>query len=1323
MYSEDAALVQHCLSGDADAFGVLVHKYQEMVYAYAFQKVGNEADAKDIAQEVFLRAYRHLSSLKFPHQFRTWLYTIMSNECKRWLARTAKNRNRETRLEEATDDALQVEPEYTRKQDDWQLDLEQALAKLSDDSRIAVSMFYMSNCSLKEIGEFLGVSANAVKVKLYRARQQLGQVLSESYGSHLKDHRLKGGFLMHFMEQIRQVRRPIVRPSWREQIIRQIPLTVASTFCVLLGVLGMLSYSQEQLWAIPEDPSATAPDTIHITESVELLPLAYIDKPTVPLAKSTAMGDSPSSTAGTEQEASQDPYLAQAAEGIRNQETSISGKVTSKADGKAIAGAKVWIGRVKYGVEKTDQDGNYTIHVERAGENRLWVAGDGFATQLMITTIARGQQLTGADFALVPGADAYGRVVDEEGNPIEGAEVWTSIESAAMESVKTDTQGRYILKGLEPSRKYHVTAGFDISLGGAHAKMGDKRPYYIDGWVEISVSKPGKIEIPDIVLRSRTGVTVSGRVTDESGEPVAGAEVVAGEVPYMSNGISAQTDDEGNYAVINVQEGENFVIVKAEGYAPDLRKVQVVRGQDMQMDFTVKPGGAIAGKVLDEDGKPIEGVHIAVGAWYNNRAVHHITEWAQTDADGEFGFDNLPELELQGAGLKAAVMKDEYSRIDGIEITPGSTDLEFVMKPSGKLAGRVVDAQTSKPITSFTVKLGFPKLEPGEDVPRAGMAATWARKGHSFVSPKGEFLASDFVLGCVYELTVIAEGYTPATIDRVTTSAKPNAVDLIIKLEKERAISGVVTDAKTSEPLENAAIWHFNSTYPMVVSGWSNVARAGTESVQSGSDGSFSIGGGSGENFLYVHHPRYAPVIIGPFEIKAGEEPSSVTVKLTRGGKVTGYVKSGAESVSGARMELSLVGGIPNLEIKDPHGAMRGESAFAFMESVRTSDEGYFEFDHLMPGEYRLTQMIEGEGSASSVRMTEVKVSEGKTISLDFGGGGGAILRGKVTDEEGIPLSNVAVRARVDDDLLRSGGADYTDSDGRYEIRDLPPGIHQLMAIKIEPCRPGEVCPLPMRYSGPIEVSEGQKEIEHDIRMTAQQAVPPRTTKTAFPIDADSSGKEIRLPEDTTERLPVNGDFEDDLADWTRWQSRDDDSTQTCEVVYDEEKKSNVVEFERTNGGRDGSRVGIAQDTYIDLSKYDELYLQLDVKPMYQSLSGGGWAGGGEYPVTVELAYIDQKGTAYRWRHGIYYKDESRYSDSSTKLPQNAWFTYTSPNLKEILPVCADKLRVEDGRRWGKEFREYEPPVNPEVITRILIFGGGWDFIGRADNLRFRTTP
>ena len=109
MYSADEQLVSQTLAGDRDAFGVLVHKYQDMVFAYAFQKVRNEADAQDVTQEVFLRAYRNLYALRHPHRFRSWLYTIMSNECNRWLARAAKTRQREMMLADAGDDKLRTD--------------------------------------------------------------------------------------------------------------------------------------------------------------------------------------------------------------------------------------------------------------------------------------------------------------------------------------------------------------------------------------------------------------------------------------------------------------------------------------------------------------------------------------------------------------------------------------------------------------------------------------------------------------------------------------------------------------------------------------------------------------------------------------------------------------------------------------------------------------------------------------------------------------------------------------------------------------------------------------------------------------------------------------------------------------------------------------------------------------------------------------------------------------------------------------------------------------------------------------------------------------
>ena len=179
-------------------------------------------------------------------------------------------------------------------------------------------------------------------------------------------------------------------------------------------------------------------------------------------------------------------------------------------------------------------------------------------------------------------------------------------------------------------------------------------------------------------------------------------------------------------------------------------------------------------------------------------------------------------------------------------------------------------------------------------------------------------------------------------------------------------------------------------------------------------------------------------------------------------------------------------------------------------------------------------------------------------------------------------------------------------------------------------------------------------------------------------------------------------------------------SQRTCEAIYDENKRSHVVEFKRAGGRRDGSHVGIHQNIYIDLFKHEALYLQLDVKSIEHSIEGSGWSGGGENPVCIELGFLDQKGEPHRWIHGFYHKGQDRY-DTSTKIDQNEWFTYTSPNLKKIIPLCGYEKNVRDD--WfGVPLHRYDPGLKPKVITRILLRGSGWDFIGRADNLRFITS-
>ncbi len=102
--------VNRCLEGDWAAFAFLVDKYKEVVHAYAYHRVSDYQGAQDIVQEVFIKAYRKLAQLRWPHRFQSWLYAITSNECKLWLRKHSRKRAHSSILV-----AYQIETQITIK--------------------------------------------------------------------------------------------------------------------------------------------------------------------------------------------------------------------------------------------------------------------------------------------------------------------------------------------------------------------------------------------------------------------------------------------------------------------------------------------------------------------------------------------------------------------------------------------------------------------------------------------------------------------------------------------------------------------------------------------------------------------------------------------------------------------------------------------------------------------------------------------------------------------------------------------------------------------------------------------------------------------------------------------------------------------------------------------------------------------------------------------------------------------------------------------------------------------------------------------------------
>lgn len=172
----DEELVSKAIHGDKEAFAELVRRYERPIYALAYRMVGNREDARDLAQEAFLKAYRALATFKESSRFSPWLYSIANNLCIDFLRRKGRNNlsldepfplGGERQIAGGVDPTVQLEKRET------QLQVQQALNNLPPKFKNILILRHMQELSYEEIAQVLGISASLVKTHLFRAREAL----------------------------------------------------------------------------------------------------------------------------------------------------------------------------------------------------------------------------------------------------------------------------------------------------------------------------------------------------------------------------------------------------------------------------------------------------------------------------------------------------------------------------------------------------------------------------------------------------------------------------------------------------------------------------------------------------------------------------------------------------------------------------------------------------------------------------------------------------------------------------------------------------------------------------------------------------------------------------------------------------------------------------------------------------------------------------------------------------------------------------------------------------------------------------------------------
>ena len=179
----DFTLMERIGAGDHEAFRQLVVRHQNAVIGTVAKMLGNPSEAEDIAQQVFLRIWRHAKRYRPDAKFTTYLYTItrnlVFNETRR------KSRKKEVSSDEREENSNRLieanpdrQPDAELLQAELQRAVDEAIAQLPETQRMAVVLRRYEQLSYEEIAAVLGLSVSAIKSLLFRARTSLREALS-----------------------------------------------------------------------------------------------------------------------------------------------------------------------------------------------------------------------------------------------------------------------------------------------------------------------------------------------------------------------------------------------------------------------------------------------------------------------------------------------------------------------------------------------------------------------------------------------------------------------------------------------------------------------------------------------------------------------------------------------------------------------------------------------------------------------------------------------------------------------------------------------------------------------------------------------------------------------------------------------------------------------------------------------------------------------------------------------------------------------------------------------------------------------------------------
>ncbi len=596
---------------------------------------------------------------------------------------------------------------------------------------------------------------------------------------------------------------------------------------------------------------------------------------------------------------------------------------------------------------------------------------------------------------LEPGQTIGGRVVDDDGKPVAGANVVIDVKTGPLgpdhertststdEPVKTDVDGKWTFDGVP--RQFNV-----ITIG-----VWDYQYVVNDGGFYGQVEMPAYSPSSALLNRSATftlhhGVTVGGVVLGPNDKPMANVAVSCSNFAFtgMNTVPALVTGKDGRFA-FTFKSGASVVLsTRAKGYAQQTAQATADVDQH-NVIISLAKGRHLEGRVFDPIGKPIPGASVSLYSHPDSRSAGLDTTDATllTDQQGRFHW-NQAAADTVYADIWSEAEPEGFLLNNQIELKVGSANVITLHKPL-RITGTVVDAVTGKPIPEFHVIQG---LIPEEGQPISFFpAAAEAMKNGTF---ECRSTARDFVSYPYCAVRVEASGYLPADSRRI--KADEGLVHLEFKLQPTVDWKPILLlpDGKPAVDVVAALVASGEGSYQFngeIDPQNENRTRGDTFTTVAGADGTLDLPPQRGlAKLVVIDEAGYA-------EVDQDVLKQNATIRMQPWSRIHGRLMIGSTPGAGQRVAVAR---------RMPMGFDPSAPSVTSNIEVKTDAEGWFTIEHTLPGSLVISRYVKhGDGTPNwwgeYAHTQNLNVRPGETVEVTVGGNGKPVV-GKLLIPSGI---------------------------------------------------------------------------------------------------------------------------------------------------------------------------------------------------------------------------------------------------------------------------------------------------------------------------------